>query len=682
MIVASTEVSAAALAARAKSERGARASNRWTTWLARTAAIAIAADIVLLAALFGVRLRQQVWQITAPLHFVSDIHRGFDWGRTAAVEGYLNQYEKMQPQHPEDANWLDYAPLRLATVTLWGRWAIKHYPDVTAWEQHPEYAFTAPMLRFNMLMEALGVGCAFLLTRLWVIRSTQRSDDKRLPTANRSRRPFFAGCIAGLFAALLLWFNPGIIVSAYGWPTWDMWVVPMFLLAALLAASDRWFSAGVALGVGAMFKGQQFTVAPIFLLWALMLGRFAGALRFVVGAVAAFALIASPWLLSYVPSDLLASARQAQLANGQQAWQAPIGLFNLPRVLDWPAISWVAGVVVVAIVFPIGARHRRITKNKHQRTIALAVLAILACVAVIWPWLLARNRPHLVTGLVCSIAVATLVVVVRPRTVPVVAAGAAGTALLLCMDLFHGSHAWWDCGFHYGTVHWPWMITGFTDNLPGILKIHYGWTDPSMIAATVPDHLMLGRWPAEPMDITIGQLLVGIYIITLLLSGIGVGAHARRRDRRLLVALVAPWLMFFCFPPQIHERYLLFAAGAACLCAGVSVGMTLLGVFLSLVTFIMTLHCMMIGAAEHDPANIDRFGQELSQRFPHLFSADGGGKVFDFLQGTHPDLAWAVLLCAGIFLYYSLAPTRRVRSVLATTRIPPLTTGVPSVRGS
>ncbi|HSV15637.1 MAG TPA: hypothetical protein VLI90_15355, partial [Tepidisphaeraceae bacterium] len=273
---------------------------------------------------------------------------------------------------------------------------------------------------------------------------------------------------------------------------------------------------------------------------------------------------------------------------------------------------------------------------------------------VVWPWLIARNRAHFLVGAISAAALATLVTFVRRRNIRFVATGAVGAALPLCMSLFHGSTAWWDCGFHFGTVHWPYMTMGLTDNLPGILAHRYGWTmeDLAAIVTTIPAHAV-HHWPAEPIDVTIRQLLLAIYGTMLLLSGIGLGLHARRRDRRVLAALVTPWLMFFCFPPQIHERYLLFAAGAACLCAGVSVGMTLLGVFLSLVTFVMTLHCMM---ANNGGQQNPQFDQWLAQQFPRFFdSGDAAGKVFRFFEGTHPDLGWAVLLCGGIFLYFTLA---------------------------
>jgi hypothetical protein len=71
--------------------------------------------------------------------------------------------------------------------------------------------------------------------------------------------------------------------------------------------------------------------------------------------------------------------------------------------------------------------------------------------------------------------------------------------------------------------------------------------------------------------------------------------------------------------------------------------MTLLDLFLTGVTFIMTFHTMYT----FRPALI--FNR--TQQFGH--------SLYNFVRGTHPDIAWAVLLCDAIFLYYTLMPSRR-----------------------
>jgi hypothetical protein len=136
---------------------------------------------------------------------------------------------------------------------------------------------------------------------------------------------------------------------------------------------------------------------------------------------------------------------------------------------------------------------------------------------------------------------------------------------------------------------------------------------------------------------------------------VGVGLQARRRDQRMLVALVTPWLVFFCFPVQIQERYLLFGAAASAICIGDSVGMALLGWFLMLVSAAMTLNVMMSG----DDEKLVRLGQVLSERLPWLCSPDAGQTLYNYINNSHPDLAWGVLLTTCVFLYISLTRPRR-----------------------
>jgi hypothetical protein len=599
----------------------------------------------------GVRWRHWMWDTTAPIRFVTDIDRGYDWGRSSAKFGYLNQYEKMRAQQPDDPNWLDYAPLRLAVMTVWGKWSLAHFPKVDHWHDDRSYALTAPVLRFNLLMEIIGLVSAFFLTRFWAIRGNRPSSVD--PT---SLRYFFRGWVPGLVAVLLLWFNPAIVLSAYGWPTWDLWIVPLFLLAALLASFDWWFAAGVVIGIGAMFKGQQLLAAPVFAIWSLMLLRPLKTGRFLSGVVIVIAVVASPWLLTYIPTDKLAQARETQASYGQ-AYQVPAEVFVLPRTLDIPALLWVLGIVVTSAMLPwVGwlTLNGPATKDGWRKIFThpaawRAIAALTAFAWVVWPWLLTRNRSDVIVGLAAGAVLACAVLLIRPGGIACLTAACTGIALLLCMSIFHGSTAWYDCGFHFGTIHWPWMFMGLTDNLPAILSHDFDW----------PMNQLDYR-PFDGIDWSAGTLLLGLFWITFILGSFGLGMQARRTDSRVLIALVVPWLMFFCFPPQIHERYLIFAAAISCICAGVSAGMTLLGVLLSVITFIMTLNVMLSAAAVR--GDLRPLGKNLSREFPRLFGENAGQKLLTALNGTHPDLGYAVVLCGLIFLYFSLAPRRSTPS--------------------
>jgi hypothetical protein len=578
----------------------------------------------------GLHLRRWVFEVTDPIRFLDDIHRGCYWGlKASGPEGYLNQYEKMSPEQPEWKDlrwniWLDYAPLRLAVMWQWGGWLRVHDPPgvftplIDAWRK--PWAYTAPVLYFNAAMEALAAIAAFGLTRHWVIRGS-----------GGQRRGHFCGVWQGCAAALLIWFNPAVLVNGYGWPTWDAWVIPWYLLAAWLASAEWWFGAGLAIAVGAMFKGQMLAVAAVFVIWPLVQGRVGAALRWATGALFGFAAIASPWLVSYLPADRAESARQVQKVLPVTLY--PSTLFAIPRTLDTGAVVWIGVLLVVLAAAPWIAR--------KFRGVWIFVGAAAIVAAAGWPWMLGRNQHEWLIGLGASAALASAAMLVRPRHQLYVLASAAGAALLGCMDVFHGSAGWWNCAFHFGSIHWPYMIQGLTSNIPGLLQERYQWSHLANDVAFV--------LPGTQVAVTSKQFFDTIYAMLLVISGIGIGVQARRGDRRTLVALATPWLLFFLFPAQIQERYLLFGAGVAAICIGQSVGAAILCVFLSLVTTIMTLHVMI------DHGDVVAFGMNLHRAFPRLFSADCGPLVWKYIRGTHPDIAWGVLVAGGVYFYLSLA---------------------------
>jgi hypothetical protein len=588
----------------------------------------------------GLRLRRWAFELADPIRFVDDTARGFAWGLNASgPEGYLNQYDKMQPEEPEWQNslwvpWMDYVPLRLLVMRQWAVWQRTHYPlDLSGslmdvWQR--AYWFSEPVLRFNTAMEFFAAVCAFFLTRLWVIRGSATKDGH------------FLGVWQGIVASLAIWFSPDIIICAHCWFQWDAWVVPWYLCACLLASLDWWFAAGLAVAIGIMFKGQMLTISPIFIIWPIVQGRFGGAVRWICGFGFGVAAITSGWLITYLPADRLLAARNIQ--SSMAVSQFPRDLFAIPRIFDFPAAIWVIGMLIVAasarwllsIMIPDAAPLR-------SRRIYTAGVALLISLAVYWPWLLTRNRGSWYVGLLAAMVVTTTVFF-RLRNNRYVLAAIFAAGMLSCISLFHGGTGWWDCGFHYGSIHWPWMAISSTCNLPAIFQSSYGWArEVNQIAFTV------GHF-----DVTAKMFFNSIYGVLLLTSGIAIGMQARRNDRRMLVALVTPWLMFFIFPVQIQERYLLYGAGAAMCCIGNSVGTALLGLFLSLLSAAMQLILLL----EWGTSDLDAFGRNLSNTFPTLLSPQCGRTLLRALQGLHPDIGWALLVVGMIFLYLSLTPSR------------------------
>ena len=642
--------------------------SRWRTYALRGLIWLVIAAFFWISLVQGLRLRRFVFETSDTIRFVFDMKRNVFWALVGSgPEGMLNQYEKMAPELPEwqDSNWVpwfDYGPLRMLAMKYWGVWIRAHHPPqpeepwTDAWQ--PEYEYTAPILHFNAAMELLASVCAFFLTRLWIRRGSAQQPP-----------PHFCGVWRAMVAALLIWFNPAVLVSGYIWATYDSWVLPFFLLAALLASLDWWFFSGVALAIGAMFKGQQLAVVSVFIVWPLIQGRVGAALRWCIGLLVGLAAIASPWLMTYLPADRLQAARdvQANLAVSQY----PPDLFAIPRVFDVPAAIWILEMLVAAVAVPWLLRTlkpaqpepqplRLKTILHSQRTwIAAAVIFIIA--AVYWPWLLPQNRPIWYFGLLAGAALAAAALLLRRRNQPYLLATVAGGGVLSCIWLFHGSGAWANCAFHYGTIHWPYLIWGRTSNLPALFLERFGWSrDVQDVAFTLP--AFHSHWPItinmDAFDVTSKQLFNTIFAILLTISAVAVGLQARRNDKRMLVALITPWLLFFCFPVQIQDRYLMFGAASAAICVGENIGVAVLGIFLSFVTAAMTMQVML------ENCSISAFGQSLADRFPWLCSPDSGDTIYRYINGIHPDVAWGVLTTTAIFFYLSLtrsprAPRRR-----------------------
>ena len=95
--------------------------------------------------------------------------------------------------------------------------------------------------------------------------------------------------------------------------------------------------------------------------------------------------------------------------------------------------------------------------------------------------------------------------------------------------------------------------------------------------------------------------------------------------------------MLFALLPQMHERYLLWAAAVIAVTVAVSFGWGLTYLVVTALSTSMILRLLL------------EFGQDRLQA-PRLSRV---------LASMHPGAAWAVLLCAGIFLYFAIAPHRR-----------------------
>jgi hypothetical protein len=264
--------------------------------------------LILLAA--GLELRRWTWTQTTPIRFRHDIDNALYWGGRvldqgdrltgekpagnkaswkAFFTGYFALYDVAKQEAYEGDYRLDYPPLRLLVMALWAR----HTRQLPIELDKTSLEAIWPMLACNFLAEVASLTTIFLLVRLWVRRDHNRAPPFLLRTLPEQHR----GWVAGLLAAACLWLNPSVILEAYGWPQWDVWVLPFFLLAALAASTDSWIWCGCVLALGAMFKGQLLLVVPFFILWPIWLSRWNAALRVVSSLAITSAALVLPWLI-------------------------------------------------------------------------------------------------------------------------------------------------------------------------------------------------------------------------------------------------------------------------------------------------------------------------------------------------------------------------------------------------
>ncbi len=637
--------------------------------------------LIVLAFYWGTAFRRFTWEITSPIHFRGDIQGGgYAWGTAAnGPEGFLNIYERMRhqrsgylppPTEPDGSilpanrvrwnRWLDYAPLRLSIMTLWAGHNQRVFKDQSPENWRDDYDFNRPVLLFNTAMELMGAVCAFFIVRMWVIRKAYPAPTvswpKELWLRFRGASPPmlepvpahapFTGWAAGLIAALALWFNPAMVISAHGWPTWDMWIVPMYLLAIMLASYDFWLFSGLVMGLGVMFKGQQLVGAPVFLAWTLLLGRISRAVGWVCGFCIAIAAVASPWILTIIPPDKLEALWNFQ-SRSFHPWEVR---YVAERVWNGPAILWALGVLLASVAAPLV---RRLKNRRIQWSLFAAIGLLLA-----YP-IFHRHDTRAVAMLLAGLAAFALATWFcrRWRSRVTFSLTSVAISILLGLLFFNGSTAWWDCGIRYGTQHWRKLVMGVTSNLPGILANRYGWSmdDLDEIAFKLDAgntlHLI-----STPIDVSVQAFLQGLFVLAMIPCLWGVARHARRNDPRFLVAITAPWLVFFCFPPQIHERYLLFAAGVGAILIGQSVGMFLLSLLMTIATWCMTIHVML------NAGDRGGFGRLLANHFPDWMTARAGFTMRRIMEGLYPDIGYGIVLMGLIFIYVCVrsTPARRL----------------------
>ncbi|HWP40265.1 MAG TPA: hypothetical protein VNL70_05020, partial [Tepidisphaeraceae bacterium] len=154
----------------------------------------------------------------------------------------------------------------------------------------------------------------------------------------------------------------------------------------------------------------------------------------------------------------------------------------------------------------------------------------------------------------------------------------------------------------------------------------YGWKlhDP-LTSVSLP---MLGS-----TTITIRTMLIGVYALLLVICAIAAAAHHRRNDPRLPMALLTPWVLMFAILPQMHERYLVWAAAIGGIGLAVSPAAALLHLPLIAISSIMHAHQIL---------SRDRnFAPELLR----------------LAEWTHPGIGFTVVLLAMVYVFLACTPS-------------------------
>jgi hypothetical protein len=452
------------------------------------------------------------------------------------------------------------------------------------------------------------------------------------------------GWACGAVAALLLWFNPMEILVSDAWPQWDAWVLAAFLVAALLASLECWLLAGVVLGIGIMFKGQVALGGPILLLWPLFAGRFGPFLRALIGVALGAALVTWPWIVTtpqavhWIESVLLAAA--IILAAS----------FLRPRLLQ--AFSrWIWDPLTSR------ANFENLLSSDPDRLLSpaavdLIVIGLAVCSVTLAAWIIFHGVAHAAAPFIWP-KLLLLMVALAPWLLPrratlywLVATFAASAWISTC--LFPASWSWLTLGFEYGSVKHDQMQMSIRSlaNLTTILARSYNWDIHDLMGTlrlsfATPGPWTVGHWFTIPsirwswsQELDVKQTMTLLYAICLVIASAAAAIHARRKDPRILAALIAPWAVFPVVMCQMGDRYLIWIAALSAGMVAISLGMTFLHVIVTLLASAMMMNHLLTYDETRWPA------------------------MKRFLEPTFPGIAWLTIALAALFLINACIPSK------------------------
>ncbi len=609
-------------------------------WLSQAGAWISILVVVYIAGIVGLRMRETAFEKLEPIRYRGDLQNAYMHGRNvirlareqeklprgeiptwpATFRAYLNFYDRVQNGWPSSNYQLDYPPMRLFVMTAWSR-AIYQPGEQLEPGDWPNCAIP---LRINIGAEILASLAALLLVRHWV---------GRVAPPRESWRPMLCGATA----AVLMWLNLGILIDAHGWPQWDVWLVPFYLFTMYAASVRRWMVAGLIYGFGIMFKGQLLAAAPLLLLWPIFSADWSGFWRFT-----------NRWPSAPRPSSagdsIPAAGNTVRPAWRQTTIAVLLWLWRFVRFVFCPLFSpaW----------------------NNFGRLLA-GLLTSVAGIQFMWLTPIPKAC-WLVAGFIVLVIVLRIVLRRWLRGQHAALIGACGAWVFVTAMIFGVSFAWVTRGFMYGAErNSDSMAAPGAYNLGSLLRDQFGWNDTDQIVATYslsdepppppkkidPPRRSLFRWnrrPAPPPPVvaaprgepiwtlSIGQLMKGMFGVSLVLCAIALAVHTRRDDPRALAAIAAPWLLFYGLMPQMSNRYSLWGAAVTALLAGVGVGSVLLHLLLSVISAITIIHVMILYSHNYNwwPA------------------------FHEFMERSQSGFAWVSLLATAVVLYLALSPSR------------------------
>ena len=460
--------------------------------------------------------------------------------------------------------------------------------------------------------------------------------------------PAHRGWACGAVAAMLVWFDPMILIDSHAWPQWDVWILPFFIFAALLASLNWWVMAGMLFGIGCMLKGQMLLGAPILILWPFLEGRYGALWRVIVGFLLGAELVTWPWIVnSHESLKWIETAMVGALVILAISW--------LRKPLMASARRWVIDPILGKRM--IGSRLASMDVNREfdssATTALLQATAVLAGL-VIATWLvfygIADRRSELWSG---TLGLFVLVVLVPPfflrrMKLPYWFVGVFAIAVAIASIAFNGSYSWAELGFANGSVKHDEIQMSIRNlsNLTSVLAQSYGWDihDPMgtlRFSFKTPGPWRLGSLAIPSVDrswafaLDVKNAMALLYGICLFMASAAAALHHRRNDRRFLVALVVPWAVFPIVMCQMGDRYPIWASALSAGMVAVSLELSLLHVLLAAVPFAMVTRQLVTPE---------------SSRWPQLF---------DLTTPWYPGMGWLMVFVAGIFLVASLVPSRK-----------------------